>query len=447
MLNYRDGCLHLQGKSLKLLAEGRETPFFLFNESRLKANYKSLVEGLSRSGLKVTVRYCAKTNHEVAILKILKDLGSGLMVSHLAEAKMALQLGFNPERVAYQRPYLQANELREVLRSGIRFLHAARFEDLEVLEQMASEMGKKINVSLRLRVETLSSRLSPLSFLSRRLGFSASELLSAARRIRASNWLTLTAINFYLGTQQKSPSNYRSLLRQAARLRARIHQETGILIEEINCGGGVPSPSLRRMNWPALWAHDSERREMSSSTTMLQAFCEQLSGEFLRAFRRAGLPGIPSLGIEPGRSLVGDTAVLVTRVCAVNRNWIFLDASHNFLSESPFLFKRRVLPLMDPGDGPKRRYHFSGSTLNSMDIMMFQHRLRPLQAGDVLVLCDAGAYSISRATRYAGLTPAAYLLQEDGQLRTIRRAETLSDLTAPMLRGDAEKKMPGEDDV
>lgn len=123
--------------------------------------------------------------------------------------------------------------------------------------------------------------------------------------------------------------------------------------------------------------------------------------------------------------------MLVSRVAAVGEGWVFLDASRNFLGESPLLFRRAILAVR-PGGETARFVHLSGNTLNTMDVIDVRRRLPALRVGDALAFCDAGAYSISRASRYAGLSPAVWLLDRAGAVRAIRRAEDARDLMGPM---------------
>lgn len=434
MFDFEDGRLCIQGRPLKPLADELGTPFFLFSELQLRSNYEALALGLSQPDRKVKIRYCAKANNEVALLSILASCGSGIMVSHLAEAQLALQRGFDPARISYQRPFLLEEEVREVLRSGISFFHAYQRSDLEILEKVASELKKKVELSLRLRNETSGYRPSPLVFFSRRLGFQDSEILPAVQQIRGSHWLSLAAINFYVGTQRPSPASYRPILRRVTKLGARIQSELGITLREVNCGGGIPSPSLRRRQWFQWWRDRGNSGGFSDSPDLVRAFAEQLLREYLEATRKAGLHPAPSLAIEPGRSLVGNAAILVTRVRAVQGKWIFLDASQNYLGESALLFQREILPEVEPGTGGKRYFHLAGNSLNTMDYIDVRRKFGPTNVGDLVVLCDAGAYSLSRAHHCGGLTPAVYLLQANGIVQKIRRAETISDLTSTSVR-------------
>lgn len=437
MLTYASGRLCVEGRPLEALVRETGTPCFLMSEARLRANYGALVRGLSRTADPVTVRYCVKTNNEAGVLEVLARSGSHALASHPAEVRLALACGFRPERIAYQCPVLREEEVRAVLGEGVALVHAYRLKDLDVIESAAARLGRTARVSLRLRSGRF--RLSPLGFLSRRLGFHESQILPAAERIRSSTWLALAAINFYLGTQQESADNYGGLLRTAMRLASEIHLRTGTRLDEINLGGGVPSPSLRRMGLRTLWGRVRDDLAWDPPGDALEAFAHGLSSRFRQAVEEAGLDPLPGLALEPGRSIVGNAGVLVTRVLAVEGRWAFLDASHNHLGESTLLFARRILPEREAGPGPQRYYHLSGGTLNTRDVIDLRRRLRPLSEGDLLALADAGAYSISRASRYAGVSPAVHLLGEDGTLRTIRRAEGLQDLAGPMATADGRR--------
>ena len=92
--------------------------------------------------------------------------------------------------------------------------------------------------------------------------------------------------------------------------------------------------------------------------------------------------------------------------------------------------------MCQPNKETARTYHLSGNTLNTMDIIDLRRCFSPVVAGDVLVLCDAGAYSISRASRYAGLSPAVYLCKTDGSIQMIRRPEILSDMASSMVTAE-----------
>jgi diaminopimelate decarboxylase len=442
-LGYRGGVLHMEGTPLPELARSHGTPFFLFSEARLRSNYQALERGLSGAGATLpTLRYCAKTNHEAAVLRTLARCGSHLLASHAAEVELALRCGFAPERIAFARPVLTAGELSSVLTAGVPLIHVHRPEDLALVEEVAARLERRVRVSLRLRQEG-ELALSPLDRLNRRLGFGGEEALAAMRRIRRYSWIEPWAVNFYLGTQQSSLVGFTRGFRRVLALLARIAAETGIAIREVNLGGGIPSPSLRRMSPGRLLARWRDLPAPASPSDTREEFAARLAGRFRELVEEASLPEPPVLAAEPGRSIVGGAAVLVTGVQAVNGRWAFLDASRTFLPESPLMFARRILPLIEPGlEDAGRFYHLSGSTLNTLDVLDLRRRLPKLEPGQALAFCDAGAYSISRASPYAGLPPAVYMLQEDGAVRRVRRAGSVDHLLHPMIPQGEEVEVP-----
>ena len=412
-LDYAGGELRMEGVALAELAERLGTPFFLMGESRLRANYQALERGLAAAGPGTILRYCAKTNRETAVLETMSGLGSHLLASHAAEAALAVRCGFPPERIAYARPVLTPEELDAALGLGVPLFHLHHPDDLAKIEAAAARAGRPVRVSFRLRG---TAGLSPLGRLNRRLGLDADEIVEAARRAEASPWLEPAALNFYLGTQQASLDGFTRVFRGVLNLLKRLPT-----IREVNLGGGIPSPTLKRVG--PLQVIGRLRDRLSPSSRNLESFAAQLGARF----RELVDSDLPVLAAEPGRAIVGDAAVLITRVRATRGNWLFLDASRNHLPESPLLFARRILPLLE-GKGAERFWNLSGCTLNTLDVLDMHRRLPPLVSGDDIAFCNAGAYSISRASSYAGLSPAVYLLEANGTVRLARRAAGVDDL-------------------
>lgn len=428
-LDYAGGVLRMEEVPLAELAERLGSPFFLISASRLRTNYQALERGLAAAGPGTVLRYCAKTNREASVLEVMGALGSHLLASHAAEAALAVRCGFPPERIAYARPVLTPEELDAALGLGVPLFHVHHPDDLVKLEAAAARTGRPVQVSFRLRG---AAGLSPLGRLNRRLGLDADEIVVAARRAAASPWLAPAALNFYLGTQQSSLDGFAHVFRGVLAFLRRLASETGVVLREVNLGGGIPSPTLRRIGPRQVLGRLRDRLGASTSSGNLETFAARLGARFRELVEASGLSEPPVLAAEPGRSIVGDAAVLVTRVRAVRGRWLFLDASRNHLPESPVLFARRILPLADTGKdagrGAERFWNLSGCTLNTLDVLDLHRRLPPLAPGAGLAFCDAGAYSISRASSYAGLSPAVYLLEADGTTRLVRRAAGVEDL-------------------
>jgi len=432
ILKYHDKHLHFDQKAVSTLADELGTPVFIVSEAQLRGNFEIITSGLKRSGVQPLLRYCAKTNNEAQILRTLASTESHVMVSHGAEAELALKCGFSMDRIAYQRPVFLEGEVRSVLEKGVSSFHIYRYQDVSKIASLASEFNIQVQLSLRLAYDSIKTHFHPLYIPAGRLGMGENELIQAAKAIANAPNLALRGVNFYVGTQKKFPNKFRSMIRKTAGIAHKLY-DLGFQLQEINAGGGVPSASMRKLSLGNFIRNWRGINEFSNTTGELGDFSFRLGELYKEEWGRAGIGPLPVLTLEPGRSIVSSTTILITRVQAVKGNWAFVDASANFLGESPLLFWRPIFPaLLDPS-GALHMVHLSGSTLNTRDYLSLYRRLPKLQEGDILVLGDAGAYSISRASRYAGLPPAVYIVRVDGSVALARNAEDFGDLAAAMI--------------
>jgi diaminopimelate decarboxylase len=393
------------GIPLREIAARTGTPVVILSEARLRANVRDLRAGL---GAGAVLRYCAKTNPEARVLRLVAEEGAHLLASHEAEVHAGLEAGVPAAAIAFQRPVLDEREVESVVRLGVRRLHAFRAGDLDLLSRVARRMGVLLRVSLRIALARRG--MFVLAAASRRLGFSG-PVADPAR-----DGLAVDALNTYIGTQQENPEAYRGAVRALAQLAARIGT-----VEELNLGGGVPSPTLRRVTAGRLL-----RRKATAPALSLAAYAASLRRIFDEEVKAP-----MRLALEPGRSIAGNAAVVIASVAASQERWRFLDCGRNVLVESPLAFTRGIAPL-EPGRGTPALVHISGPTLNTIDVVDMYRRLPELRTGDLVAIGDAGAYTLSRATRYAGLLPAVVLLRSDGSLETIHAAETCAGAAASL---------------
>jgi diaminopimelate decarboxylase len=171
------------------------------------------------------------------------------------------------------------------------------------------------------------------------------------------------------------------------------------------------------------------RRDRSAAHPPLRDYAARLGSIFAQEAQRLDPAFAPRLVLEPGRSIIGNAVILLTRVRAEKERWRFLDCGRNVLVESPAAFTRWIEPV-ERREGPASTMHLAGPTLNTLDVIDMRRRLPPLRTGDLVAIGDAGAYSLSRATRYAGLAPPLYLARAGGTIERVRRAETFDDLIA-----------------
>jgi diaminopimelate decarboxylase len=238
----------------------------------------------------------------------------------------------------------------------------------------------------------------------------------------------IVGLHAHIGSQILSPGLYVEALTALFGLAADLRR-SGLAIEEINIGGGFPAQSLRalRLARRIRGARLLERFQLlEKRTPPIEEFGRTISECYRASCREHGFA--PRLTVEPGRMLVNNACVLVGTVRLLKQNWVFTDISVNDVPENLFFTEWRVFfpdKMTQPTVG---HANLSGPTLSTYDVLFFQKEIPALEVGDPLVIYDTGGYSIPRANQFTRPRNAVYFLSRDGELRLIRRRETVEDV-------------------
>jgi diaminopimelate decarboxylase len=434
MLAYRGEELFCDGHGIRWLADRLSTPFFLFSERALAENYHRLAQPLSELPAGGCIDYCVKTNHELALLHVIRGLGAGATVSCGWELELALAAGFDPARITFHGPCKTGQELDRAVSLGVGLIHVYSPEEVDELNRVAGGHRRRMDVALRLPTPIPCWRRGPAGWYAQRLGIPWNDAARVARQASTLPWVRPVGFSVHLGTHITHPTPYRKAIRGLIRLAGEL-ADAGTPPQTISLGGGWPSNTLQPLRLKTLISGTAVKDNpptLPAATRLIQ----QVVAAFRAEIEHSRLAAPLLLRLEPGRGIVGSSGLLVTRVRALRGRWVFVDGSRNYLPERLITSRRLILPsVRRPGDR-LRRSHISGQTLNTMDILALGVRLPALRVGDVLAFLDAGAYSLSRACRYAGTIPAAYVITDAGKVVQILKGDRYADLVAPMVPPD-----------
>jgi diaminopimelate decarboxylase len=414
VLSYRDHELYCDDRSLTWLADELPTPFFLFSERQVRLNFSRIQRALSPILPETSIDFCVKANDEPGILRMMRPHELGAMVTCGRELALALQAGFEPQRISFHTHCKARPDLSEAVSRGVKLFHVYSGDELEQLGRIADELHKEVRVSIRLGAPGAWWRRGWVGWYARRLGIPWSEAAGLYRRISGHHGLRPSGFSVHLGTQITAPDKYRRAVRLLMKLAAQL-DSGGTPVREITLGGGWPSGTLRGSVWKGMGPLSREPG-LPDDAGALESQLARTAASFRREAKRYAFSVRPSLRIEPGRGLVGQAGLLVTRVLAVRGRWVFVDATRNVLPESMLVANRAILPAKEAAERGLRQRFISGSALNTMDVLAAGVKLPALRTGDVLVFLDAGAYSLSRASDYAGSMPRSYVLRETGDI-------------------------------
>lgn len=417
------------GKDVTLLAKKIGTPFFLFDELQIEKNFHLLRKSFSSGYKKLRIEYSTKTNLELSILRILKKLGACLEISCFHELKAGKRVGFSPSEMILDTPVKQEEEIAIMIKEGIHAFYADSLDDLKRIQVAAKRFKKIVNVVLRVNPGFPLAFLNPAERYLEKFGIREGEVLSVADFVQEKlPNLKIIGLSVHVGSQQLTPSPHLRALKKAFRL-AKALKEKKIIIEELCLGGGYPSLTLNKKTLISL-ALSFVGIRIQYRPKPVEEFGKEISKAFAR--RVENLKSKPTLVIQPGRSIVGNAAIAVGRIMTIKKNWLFTDLSASSLPESLFFGERKVLLANKYGKPGVRRYNVAGRGLNTADNLAIGQFIPKPEIGDILVVLDAGAYSVSRANRFTVLNPPIYLVTRNGRIKLIRRQETYEDILAPM---------------
>jgi D-ornithine/D-lysine decarboxylase len=466
-LEVKDGRLHIDGVSAVRLAETYDTPLFVFSEARIKHNIARLQRAEKFIDCKLKVCYAAKANSNLGILNVIRDAGSDLEVNSGGELYLALKAGFTGEQIIFNGTSKTEKEIGEAIEAEIYAIQADSFFEVELIERVARRMNKRANVSLRLVPEIESDTLHGLqtALLTSKFGMMPEEALEAFRRWPPDDeCLNLCGIHIHIGSQNPRSEPYsQAFLTQFENL-LRIFNETGHKLSHINLGGGFPVNYLR---------DDSNVREISAAQRGLFA-AELEPAKVLQTAWQAVRESAEHAGalhllddiellIEPGRSIIADAGICLTRVRnkksrpirnfkdsdqirnpksqIPNRDvWLLTDAGFNILlSMETYKWYYHLISAERASEDHGFPYKVAGPLCDGGDVYfdiedqnrLPDHRLLPknVEVGEILALLNTGAYTIAQMFPYNGRElPAVVLIEADGAVKLVRKRDRYEDL-------------------
>ncbi|HEX4575183.1 MAG TPA: diaminopimelate decarboxylase [Gemmatimonadales bacterium] len=404
------GVLGFDPALLRAIAERVGTPVYVYGANLIRAQYHALHDALSAVPHRIC--YSVKANGNIGVLKVLKALGAGADIVSVGELRRALAAGFAPGVIVFSGVGKTAGELEEAVRAGVGFLNIESAAELEVATAVTRKLRKRASLGIRVNpdVATETHPYTKTGEKTAKFGVPYDEVVRVAQQIAAEPLFTLRALAMHLGSQITDVEPYHrgtvKLLELVTALRA-----SGIAtVEALDVGGGL---GVRYHN------------EKAPSP---KAFADAVAPPLLQA----GL----TLMCEPGRYLVANAGVLLTRVLyrkhAGGKEFVVVDAGMtDFVRPSHYNAHHEIVPLQD-GGRPDELVNVVGPICESGDFLALDRRLPTVAAGEFLAVLGTGAYGFVMSSTYNQRPRAPEVLVEGDRYYVARQRETLDDL----MRGE-----------
>jgi diaminopimelate decarboxylase len=417
--DYRNGVLHAEAVNLIDLADKVGTPFYCYSTATLERHYRVFSEAFA--GEKALVCYALKANSNQSVLRTLAKLGAGADVVSSGELKRALAAGIPPQKILFSGIGKTEPELRAALAADILCINVESEPELELLSKLAVESGRTARISVRVNPDVDAGTHAKISTGKSENKFGiplarAREVYARAARLPG---IKVTGTDVHIGSQitdlGKMETAFRILAEFVQTLRADGHA-----ISHIDFGGGLGIPYYMDRAPPP---------EPAAYAAMVKRVTHNLGC---------------TLMFEPGRMIVGNAGILVTRVIYVKhgdaRNFVVIDAAMNDLIR-PTLYEAHhdILPVREPAkNAPTIVADVVGPVCESGDYLALDRIVAEPKSGDLMAVMTAGAYGAVQSGTYNTRALIPEVLVKDDQYAVVRPridAEALiaMDRPAPWL--------------
>jgi diaminopimelate decarboxylase len=410
-LAWRGSQLFLEGLSLDALAHQHGTPLYVYSRQAMLAALDSYSQALA--GRPHLICYAMKANSTLAVLQTFARAGCGFDIVSAGELERVLAAGGDAGKVVFSGVGKQRHEMHRALESGVKCFNVESLGELHTLSEVAVELGRRAPVSLRINpdVDAKTHPYISTGLKDNKFGIAHDQALAAYRQAAALPGLEVVGIDCHIGSQITAVEPYLDALDRVLDLIEALEAE-GIRIGHLDVGGGL-----------GITYTDETPPAAGALVARLVARID------------ARGHGHRELLLEPGRSLVGNAGVLVTRVLVLKpgeqKNFCIVDAAMNdLLRPAMYDAYMGIVPctLRQAGVEP-RAWDVVGPVCESGDWLGRERRLA-VQPGDHLAVLSAGAYAMSMASNYNSRPRAAEVMVDGARAFVIRARENVRELFA-----------------
>ena len=403
--NYQNGELFAEQVPLQQIAERYGTPCYVYSRATLERHWHAFNNALGDQPHLIC--FAVKANSNLGLLNLLARLGSGFDIVSVGELERVLAAGGDAGKVLFSGVGKREDEMRRALAVGIRCFNVESVPELERLNRVAAEMGRRAPVSLRVNPD-VDARTHPYistGLKENKFGIDINHAAEVYRRAAEMPAIDIRGVDCHIGSQLTELSPFLDALDRVLVLVDRLAEDS-IRIEHLDLGGGL-----------GIRYTDESPPEPAQYAA---ALAERLAGRELEIL------------LEPGRAIAGNAGVLLTRVeylkSTEQKQFAIVDAAMNdLLRPSLYQAHQEIVPLRQSSGGTPGCYDLVGPVCETGDFLGKGRELS-LSPGDLLAVRSSGAYGFTMSSNYNSRPRVAEVIVDGDQSHLVRRRETIEEL-------------------
>ncbi len=406
MFSYKNGEFYAEDVPVSEIAKQVGTPCYVYSYKFIEDTYIEYKEAFSE--IEPIICYSAKANTNLSILKTFSSLGSGFDIVSVGELKKVLKIGGDPNKIVFSGVGKTKEEIIAAIEAEILFFNVESVDELDFINEIAISIGEKARISLRVNpnIDPKTHPYISTGFKKSKFGIEINKAFEVYKDYANKKGLEIVGVDAHIGSQIFEITPFIDSLNKLIELADRLLKQ-GLNIQYIDIGGGLGIK------------YENEEQPLSK-TEFANAVISELDGKPYK------------IVLEPGRSLIGNGGILLTRVLynkiGTEKKFIIIDAAMNDLIRPAFYDSYHEIVTTDEKDSNKDIFDIVGPICESGDFLAKDREFPSVTKDEVLVVKSAGAYGFVMSCNYNSRPRAAEVLVKDDQYFIIKKREDFDDL-------------------
>jgi len=406
-MNYiklRKNNLCVENVSVFKLTKKYKTPFYCYSLSQLKNNYSSF--NYSFKKIKPLICFSVKSNSNITLLRELKKIGSGADVVSMGELLKAKKAGIDSKKIVFSGVGKTEEEIKLAIKNRVLLINMESESEAHLINKISKSMSRITTVGLRLNPDVTGKTNKKISTGGKddKFGLGFNEYLNFCKKIKKMKNLKLAGLSVHVGSQITDIKPFKRVLTVINE----VIKKTDIDFKFIDLGGGIGIS----------YSNKEKTLNLNKYAKLIENFLKNKKAKII---------------FEPGRFIVGNTSILITRIIYMKKNnnkiFIILDAGMNDLMR-PALYNayHEIIPLKKSNNKIMGNIEFVGPICESTDKFLSQKNFSKVKEGDFVAITDVGAYGMSLTSNYNTRPIIAEILVNGSKHKVIKKKQSLEDL-------------------
>jgi len=403
-MKYKKRHFYIENVSAKIIAKKFGTPSYVYSYDKIKNNINNFKKNFKT--INPLICFSVKSNCNLKILNLINKFGLGADVVSKGELIIALKAKIKPEKIVFSGVGKTIDELKFAVSKKILLINAESENEIVEIEKIAKKNKKKINIGIRLNPDTDAKTLKKISTGKKenKFGLTEKKFLELLKKYKSSKFINIICLSVHIGSQITSHIPYKNMLNVVKK----IIQQSKYNFKYIDLGGGMGiqyGNSLNNLNY-------------SKYNKLIKSFLKKIKTKII---------------FEPGRSIVGNAGYLISKITYIkqtsSKNFVILDSAMNDLLR-PALYgaKHRIIPSKLSRKKISKKHEFVGPICETTDKFLTVKDYQKLNQGDIIIICDVGAYGMVLSSNYNLRPKPVEILINKASTKIITKRQKLNNI-------------------